>query len=102
MVCVFERDVNVTCRRDDEVPGNTNLVRKDRCAEPWRQRDATVSPIAAIAQSATALACAARDDAEHQQSVSEQIMNPYHGGLSKIATGQRVRGETMSIEPDFV
>jgi hypothetical protein len=101
-VGVFERNVNVTCRRDDHVPGHTNLVGKDRCAEPWRQRDATVSSVAVVAQSATLLAGAARHDAERKQSVPEQIMNACHGELSEIARGQSVRGDTMSIEREIV
>jgi hypothetical protein len=63
---------------DDQVPGNTNLVGKDGCAESCWQCDAAVSLIAAVAQGAALLARAASNDTGQEQDAPEKSLKPGH------------------------
>jgi hypothetical protein len=76
---LLERDINVTGRCDDQVPGNTDLVSKHGRAEAWRQRDPTLSFVALRAhRTALLLAPAARHDSEQKQSISAPTLTSCH------------------------
>jgi hypothetical protein len=82
---VFECDINITRRRNDQVSGNSYLVGKDRRAKSPGQSDATIAFIALWIRGAGSLTRAARREHNHQTRISESHRgHPVCGKLGVI------------------